>query len=202
MLNASLYGTQDAQRSWEHKYSHEPKAMVFKRGRANPTYWHKGWEVRLVVHGDLFFCSGPDHQLVIFVAAMQSIFEVAIIGPKEDQQKELVMLSGKIRWTRRGLTWEADPRHVMDHEGVAPQGSCKDAQRQLTTGEENGVEMSAEEAKQYKSVAARANCLGLDRPDFQFTSRALCKRMSKPTKGDFEHVKRLGRYLRSHPRAM
>ena len=104
------------------------------------------------------------------------------------------------------VTWEADPRHVMDHEGVAPQGSCKDAQRQLTTGEENGpsdddVE-SADEAKQHKCVGAPANYLGLDRPDFQFTSRALCKRVSKPMKGDFEHVKRLGRLLRSHPRAM
>ena len=124
-------------------------------------------------------------------------------GCKHRTQGRSTEGSGYVEWKDQmdsKVTWEADPRHVMDHEGVAPQGSCKDAQRQLTTGEENGpsdddVE-SADEAKQHKCVGAPANYLGLDRPDFQFTSRALCKRVSKPMKGDFEHVKRLGRLLR------
>ena len=64
------------------------------------------------------------------------------------------------------------------------------------------VETRAEEAKQHRNLAARANYLGLVRQDVQFPSRALCQRMSKPMKGDFEHVSRLGRYLRSHPRAI
>ena len=67
---------------------------------------------------------------------------------------------------------------------------------------DNDVEMSAEEAKQYRSMVARANYLGLDRPDIQFRSRASCKRVPKPMKGDFEHSKRLGRKIRSHPRAI
>ena len=44
-------------------------------------------------------------------AAVHCIFKVkvTVMGTKEDQHKELVMLSRKIRWTRRVLTWEAEP---------------------------------------------------------------------------------------------
>ena len=76
-LNASLHDTQEAQRSWWNKYSHELKNMGSKRGRASPcAYWHKGWEVRLVVHGDDFFSAGSDHQVAKHVNAVQSIFDV------------------------------------------------------------------------------------------------------------------------------
>ena len=45
-LNASLYGTQDAQKNWENKYSEEFKKIGFKRGLANPcAYWRKEWNV-------------------------------------------------------------------------------------------------------------------------------------------------------------
>ena len=80
-------------------------------------------------------------------------------------------------------------------------GCATPAEDRMRSGpSDDDAETGTEEAEQYRSLAARANYLGLDRPDVQFTSRALCKRMSKPTKGDFEH--RLGRYLRSHPRAI
>ena len=48
----------------------------------------------------------------------------------------------------------------------------------------------------------KANYLSLDSPDIQFETRPLCKRVSKPTQGDVEFVRRLGRYLRSHPGAV
>ena len=46
---------------------------------------------------------------------------------------------------------------------------------------EGGREMNNLDARSFRAVAARANYLGLDRPDLQFASKELCREMAKPT---------------------
>ena len=55
-------------------------------------------------------------------------------------------------------------------------------------------------ATAYRSIAARCNYLSLDRADIQYSTKRCCKAMSKPLKRDWERLKRLGRYLKGHPR--
>ena len=57
-----------------------------------------------------------------------------------------------------------------------------------------------ERLKRYQSVAARLNYLALDRPDVQFASKELMRKMSAPTEDDEQKLKRVGRYLVGRPR--
>ena len=60
--------------------------------------------------------------------------------------------------------------------------------------------LSEDQASKYKSVVARANDLALDRPEIQFATKECAKAMSTPTVADMRRLKRLGRYLKGHPR--
>ena len=55
--------------------------------------------------------------------------------------------------------------------------------------------LEGEQLKRYQSVAARLNYLALDRPDMQFTSKELMRKMSVPVEDDEHKLKRAGRYL-------
>ena len=55
--------------------------------------------------------------------------------------------------------------------------------------------MDESEVRLFRAVAARANYLAQDRPDISFAAKECCRRMSQPTKGDLEALRRLVRYL-------
>ena len=61
--------------------------------------------------------------------------------------------------------------------------------------EESQEELSPSDATRYRSIAARANYLAVDRPDIMYAVKELCRGMAKPTKGHWLKLKRLGRYL-------
>lgn len=61
-------------------------------------------------------------------------------------------------------------------------------------------ELNAEYTTQYKSIVARENYLAADRIDIQYAVKALATSMSRPTNGDWQKLKRLGRYLVGKPR--
>ena len=95
------------------------------------------------------------------VAIVESIFEVkvAIMGPKRDQKKELGMRNRKIRWTERGLTWEADLRHVLVITKVLhleqATGCETPADDKVGNGSsDDDVEMSVDEIKQFRSLSS------------------------------------------------
>ena len=52
----------------------------------------------------------------------------------------------------------------------------------------------------YRAGAARCNFLGLDRPDIQYAAKEVSRGMARPTNRDLLRLKRLIRYLISHPR--
>ena len=60
---------------------------------------------------------------------------------------------------------------------------------------EESAELSPTETTSYRALAARVSYLSADRPDIQFTSKSLCKFMSKPRQFDWVGMKRLARYL-------
>ncbi len=57
-----------------------------------------------------------------------------------------------------------------------------------------------EQIKIFRSVVARANYISQDRPDIQYATKELCRRMAGPTAADWNSLKRLSRYLRGRPR--
>ena len=60
--------------------------------------------------------------------------------------------------------------------------------------------MSSSDATQYRAVAARLNYLSLDRADIQFACKESARKMATPCNGDWELLKRVGRYLLGRPR--
>merc|ERR1712122_122004 len=56
------------------------------------------------------------------------------------------------------------------------------------------------EARAFRSGAARANYLALDRPDISFATKELRRRMSAPRRSDVPALARVVRYLAAEPR--
>lgn len=75
----------------------------------------------------------------------------------------------------------------------------EDGGHDVEDGEEE-TPMEGAEAKKFRGIAARANYLGLDRPDIQYTTKEVCRNMSKPKKRHWRKLKRLARYLVMYPR--
>jgi hypothetical protein len=59
--------------------------------------------------------------------------------------------------------------------------------------------LEAGEVKKFRSLAARFNYLGQDRPDLQFGVKEMCQKMANPTEDSMKRLKRLARYLLEVP---
>ena len=67
----------------------------------------------LSVHGDDFMVSGPKSSLDWWQNKMEAKYELTIggrLGPGAEDAKEVICLNRIIRWTARGIEYEADPR--------------------------------------------------------------------------------------------
>ena len=62
--------------------------------------------------------------------------------------------------------------------------------------------LDSEHHATYRAIVARANYLAPDRPDIAFAVNELARSMSSPTRGDWERLKRLARYLKGRPRVV
>jgi hypothetical protein len=60
--------------------------------------------------------------------------------------------------------------------------------------------MSEEDTRWFRSGAARANYLAMDRPDLSFATKELCRRMSAPVAADAASLRRVAKYLSDEPR--
>ena len=68
--------------------------------------------------------------------------------------------------------------------------------------DEPGEPLEAGEATRYRALVARLNYLALDRPDIQVGVKEAAKKMFAQRASDWKLLKRLGRYLKGHPRAV
>jgi hypothetical protein len=62
--------------------------------------------------------------------------------------------------------------------------------------------LEPEQATRYRGLAGRANYVAQDRADLQYAVKELARSASNPTTESWAALKRLGRYLVSHPRAV
>ena len=125
------------------------------------------------------------------------------LGGDPKDTKEIRILNRVVRWTQHGIEYEADQRHaeiVIDTLGLhgakgAPTPGVKECE--LTEDEETMLEGA--EITLYRALAARLNYLAQDRPDIQYAAKEISRRMSQPRVGDWKAVRRMARYLISHP---
>ena len=131
-LMKRMYGTQKAAESWQQEYSAIFVSLGFVQRVASPClFWHKQRRLICSVHGDDFTFAGPKLHLDWFEEQFESRYEVSKgrrLGPGAADMKEGKMLNRVIKWTPRGLDYEADPRQVerllsdleLDGPGVKP----------------------------------------------------------------------------------
>lgn len=146
-----VYGTRDAGLLWEECYSACLTEMGFIRGVANPCcFVHPGHHLRLVVHGDVFTCTGPTHGLDWYENELQKLFEIKMrgrLGHEQGCDKEMRILNRIVRLDDLGLVYEPDPRHAeilirsMDIDGgsrVTP-GDKPHALKHVDTPHDNAL---------------------------------------------------------------
>lgn len=214
LLRKSMYGTRDAASNWETLYSKVLIENGFVRGKASPCiYYHRNFALRVLVHGDDFVGAGPHCYLQWLRKIMDQNFECRheLFGPAPDMKKEIRVLNRKITWGIDGIQYQSDSRHAAAIvKDLGLQGA-----KGVATPTEHDSEVLAQMRKQgrvvhdralekddhvYRSIAARANYLALDRADLQFAAKRCAKGMANPTVQDWHHLKRLGRYLIRRPR--
>jgi hypothetical protein len=128
------------------------------------------------------------------------------LGGDSGDLQELRVLNRVLRWSADGIYAEADPRHQEILVAQLADGlkslSTPGAKDRAEKEEEEENELTEEEMSAYRSGAARANYLSLDRPDIAYATKELCRRMACPTRGDFEPLVRVARYLKGAPRVV
>ena len=115
-LRLSLYGTRPAASNWEETYSTYLEEIEFLKGKASACcFHHPKRDIKSMVHGDDFVTVGRLSHLEWMRNLLQTKFEVKweILGPCQEHKKEIKVLNRSIRWTDRGIIYEADPRHAQ-----------------------------------------------------------------------------------------
>jgi hypothetical protein len=205
-----LYGTRDAPRRWEAFLAEQLVALGFAKGRASPCcFFHARLGVRCIVHGDDFVLSGTASALDEVKAGMHARFllkELGRLGGDLGELRELRVLNRIIRWTPQGLKYEADPRHaeilVRGVAGAERALSAPGTHSKDFEGASVEAELPATIASLFRSFAARANYLAMDRPDLSQATKELCRRMSAPKAADLQALGRVARYLVGAPRVV
>ena len=94
------------------------------------------------------------------------------------------MLNRLVRWTPKGLEYEADPRQAESllqdrglEGGVRSAGAPGVEPRQRQS--EGDVAFAGQ--TKYRAIAARAKHLSADLPDVQYSAMEICRFMSSPT---------------------
>ena len=171
-------------------------------------FQHKARRIRTFVHGDDYVSSAMPEQLKWLQGELEKKYQIKTqwLGSGKQYQQEVKILNRIVGWDDgRGIVFEVDPRHA---EIIIEQLKLKDAKAVSTPGtkEEGRTSSDCEDpldegqASQYRAIAARCKYIVPDRPDLAYTVKELARRMAKPTNGDWQRLKRLGRYLVGRPR--
>ena len=220
VLQRAVCGTRDAATCWEAEVADMMGSIGFTRGRATPcNYFHDKLELRVTVHGDDFCTLGVPEDLKWFATQLKTrwtITERGMLGPPslEGTTQSIRRLNRLIEWTADGITWEPDPRHaelivksLNITTGTAVTPLAKSGSRRkdeddpfIEDGEEQLLE--GEDVTTYRSTTMRMSYLSQDRTDLQRVVRELAKGMKKPTQGDWQTLKRAGRYILKYPRVV
>ena len=129
-------------------------------------------------------------------------------GPESGMKNEIQFLNRTLRWTKQGITCEADQRHA----DIVIKMNMKQANAVSTptvpeSSEEANLRLSSpdmtkDEASRFRGLLARVNYLSLDRLDLQFAAKTASQHMVQPKACDWAKIKRIARYLVKASRAV
>ena len=131
-----------------------------------------------------------------------------IFGPpgEPDCVHSICTLNRLLTWTAKGIEWESDPRHVqilLRELNVAESGksvTTPGVKEKPADADEDDVPPPVDVKRWYRSLCMRIAYLAQDRPDLGIATRELTKGMQVPTERHVGQLKRIARFLKSHPR--
>jgi len=199
----SLYGTRDTAVNFQKEVKELMTKTRYVQGRYNPcTYWHGERDLKTLVHGDDFVTEGSGEEAAWLRARMEERFDIKTktIGTGKEETKEERILNRVIRITKDGWEHKPDQRHA---ELIVCGLGLEDAKEvampweegQKWDEEEHRKELDGAKLREFRTLAARANYLAVNRPDIQFATKEICRGMARPKLGDWHKPKRLGRYV-------
>ena len=224
LLQMTLYGLRDAPQNFEFKVKEVMEGLGFQQGRFSPCLWYKQdpkyGRFRVMVHGDDFIISATREAIrwlndEIGKSLISKLRGILGPDPSRGDTQEIVILNRITSWipadisTADCITIEGDPRHaelIRDHlnmkgkeaKGISSPGEKWKADEDIDL--EYTEPLGREFATDYRSITMRGAYLSEDRPDIRYACKELARRMQAPTKQDWTHLKRLGRYLVHVPR--
>ena len=115
LLLKHMYGTRKAADGWHGEYAgHLVQKMNFHVGDASAcVFVHRDRGLRCSVHGDDLTTTGSKKNLDWFKRELEKAYELkegARLGPGPEDDRETTVLNRVVRWTSRGVEYEADPR--------------------------------------------------------------------------------------------
>jgi hypothetical protein len=203
-----LYGMRGAAQGWETEFGEKLESIGFTKGKSTPVVFHRDSDdTMLVVHGDDFTFLGYPESLKDILTQMKEWWDIklrAVVGDEEGDDREVTILNRNLKWDGSALTLSADRKHAREilkefdltenSRGITvpidPDEAAQPGDEELLVGPE---------ITRYRGLSARANYLGQDRCDVQFTAKELSRGMAKPTRGYLRKMKRLARYLLEVP---
>ena len=209
MLHWCMYGTRDAAAAWEDTYTRLLEKAGFKRGKTSSSvFWNASRRCRIVVHGDDFTILGPKSSVHCVKEILGKELEMkdrGTIGWGRHDQLQVNILNRRIPLDQEGIHYEGDHKHQaiirqtlgLEHAKAVSTPGVKEGVGDRQCEEEP---MDTDAVRRYRAITARANFLGIDRPDLAYATKEACRRMSCPCPSDEHLLKRLGRYLAGAPR--
>ena len=204
-LNKAMYGTRDAPLIWQKEVRKALEGLGFRCCKSNSClYKHDERDIYVNVHVDDFLCLGEKIALEWLHKALskQFLLKKEILGPDAGESRNVTFLGRELRWTNSGIDYEPDRKHVqvlLEEWGLETcRGVVSPGQK-----EDEAVEtppLTGAAVSEYRRAVARLNYLAQDRQDISFATKELARRMAAPCEGDACSLKRLLRYLKTHPR--
>ena len=230
LTTKSMYGTRPAAKQWQMEFTKTLVDAGFEAGKASPVVFnHRKRGLMVFVHGDDFVSSGEEADVNWLKKLLEQKYPIktTIMGNGAKHLKEARVLNRIIRWHDDvGLSYEADPRHAEEiirqsgAEGMKSVTSpmVKPDHDETTEDRTNGIEvqkkcgskvqggeasdLSREQVRQYRGIAARGNFLAMDRGDLIYSVKECSRSMANPVSADWQKLVRLGRYLLFKPRVV
>ena len=197
-----------AAQGWEGEFTDKMESVGFTRGRSTPVIFRNDeTETTLVVHGDDFTFLGYPEELDSIRAHMETWWDIklrGIIGNDPGDDKTITILNRVLHWDGEAITLKADSKHrssILEAFDLTEEskGITVPAEPEAISKEDEEEELDAEETRTFRSLAARANYLGQDRPDIQYSTKEVCRGMARPNRAAMKKMKRLARYLLEVP---
>ena len=114
-LRKAMYGTRDAPAVWQKVVKEAMLSLGFVCSSSNPSVFrHELRDILVVTHVDDFLCCAQRDDLDWLWKSLSKRYTLKskVLGPNSGEFREIEFLGRRFAWTRSGITYEADPKHV------------------------------------------------------------------------------------------